>query len=666
MSNYLRTDETMEKKLYEFIAATSSQSSAWWSESMAGTAETRRSRLDYFRLRYDARRSVASLRSDLKTQPFLRAANVGVGIEQIMGEWLVSDCLANTVDLDPPIQAYDPATRSTNEVVEGFYTEQYVHEMGIRTVYEALVRELFTVGGAISKWEPTARTRQREKTAWVFLDPATKQPLMAPNPQSGQPEPIAADPQMPKEQLPTTPDGRPVLVGRMSNVETVHQGWLPRLRVRTVEQIDVPTTAVTQDPDTWDYIHETYTVNAWWFLGREGEMYDGRIPEDRLKRLWQALGVTPEEAWRNPNGQLVRPVEVRESHLKFPATSTGEPVELIVLSLPKHKFIISWRLSPFTRRPYFNHQVWHRTNHWLGKGIPETVFGLRNAMDALLCQDLNAGELYNQPPLLISSLAGLNDDTFELAGPGAVWYLRDINGVKFLPPPIRNRDPITMLNWLVSMAQRVWGVTDFNLNAPTSSLSPNISTAHGVEAVRQQGNIKFGHFIRNIESIRTQELQMMHQLYRDMWTGEYQTVDAAQQPVMLTRQTLPESVRLRAVGDGIQTNPQLRQQRLTELMLLYAKTQNPFVVGDPDVLYELTSQINDGADVALPIKKPQAMEELRMASQLVQTPTVQHVLPMAMEELKAMQIIAAHESQKQSIPSPDGGTANVRMAPAMA
>lgn len=649
MTDYLRTDPDMERKLLEYILATSSQSSVWWSETLPGTTETRRSRLDRFRLRYEARRSVAALFTDLKTQPFLRASNVGVGLEQIFGEWLIANCLANTVDLDPPIDVFDPTTRKTDEAVEQFYRHQYLNQLSIRTVYEVLLREVFMAGSAISKWESYTNSRQREREMWVLLDPLTKQPILFPS-ESGSLEPIPADPQMPPEQLPMTPSG-PALVGRITSVENVSTGWQPRLRVRTVEQIDVPPTAITQDPNEWDYLHETYTVNAWWFLTRQGEMIHGKIPKERLAMLWQRLGVTPEEAWRRPNGQLVRPVVVRESHMRFPATKSGQPVELVVLSLPELKFILTWRLTPFARRPYFNHQVWHRTNHWMGKGIPETLFGLRNAIDALLNQDLDAGNLYNQPPLLISSLAGLNDETFEMAGPGAVWYMRDINGMKFLPPPIRSRDPLAMLNWLVSMAQRVWGVTDLNLNAPSASLSPNIRTATGVTQVTQQANIKFGHFIRAIEAVRTPELRMLHQLFGDLWTGEYVASGADGQPVKITRERLLPHLELRAPGDGIQSNPILRQQRLVELAGLYAETQNPSVVADPEVMFDLASQLNDGAGISLPIKPPQEVAQMRLAAQLMQTMTMQSVLPQAMQELQAM---LAQAAAQQAQPNGNG------------
>ena len=635
VSDYLRTDAAMEKKLLEYIEQTSANASSWWHESYIGTTETRASRLDRYRKRYEARRSVASLMSDAKTLPFRGASNVGVGMEQIMGEWLIANSLANTVDLDPPLDVYDPTTGQTDHLVQTFYRDRYVQQLQMRTIYETLLREVFQTGTTISKWESWSAKHSRERVAWVLFDPQTHEPLMVPG-ENGKPTPIEADPETPLERLPLTPSGQRVKVGRISSIDHEMSGWQPRFRVRAVEQIKAPPTATTQDPNDWDFVHEEYIVNAWWFLSRQGEMYEGKIPKARLEQLWRVLGVSPEEAWRRPNGQLVQPVKVRESHLKFPASASGEPVELVVQSLPEHHFILSWRMTRLPRRPYFVHQVWHRTNHWMGVGIPETLFSLRNAMDALLNQDLDAGNLYNQPPLLISSLAGLNDETFEMAGPGAVWYLRDINGVKFLPPPIRSRDPITMLNWLVSMAQRLWGVTDLNLNAPTSSLSPNIRTATGATLVTQQAMVKFGHFIRNIESVRSLELALMHVLHRELWNGNEVVRDENGQPTTLTKARLYEYLQVRAVGDGLLSNPILRQQRLQELAITHAEMKNPVIYGDPEVLFELTKQLNEGSGVHLPIKPPKELQDMRLALALTKTPSVQRVLPQGMQELQGM------------------------------
>lgn len=652
-TDYLRTDPTMEQRLLEYIEATCSASESWWREGYPGTTENRLTRLDRLRLRYEARRSVAALLTDAKTQPFRRASNVGVGLEQIMGEWLIANSLANTVDLDPPVDAFDLATGKTDALTQAFYREQYLRAIRARDVYETLLREVFSVGTAVSKWESWSERKTIEESAWVLFDPGTRQPLFRPSPETGEPVPIEADPETALEDLPLTPLGQRVQVGRLTGVREVATGWRPRLRVRTVEQIKAPPTATNPRPDEWDYLHEEYTVNAWWFLSRQGEMHEGRIPKERLALLWQRLGVTPEEAWRRPNGQLVRPVRVRESHLKFPATRAGRPVELIVLSLPEHKFLLTWRLSRFPTRPFFIHQVWHRTNHWMGKGIPETLIGLRNAMDALLNQDLDAGNIYNQPPLLISSLAGVNDETFEMAGPGAVWYLRDINGMKFLPPPIRSRDPLELLNWLLSMGQRLWGVSDLNLSAPTQSLSPNVNTATGVVSVLNQGTVKFSHFIRNIEAVRSEELALLHELYRTLWMGQEIVADEQGNPTTFTKDMLRATIRLRAPGEGMLSNPLFRQQRLQELMATHASLKNPIVLGDPEVMLEATKQLNAAAGVTLPVKPPTALEEMQLASALLKTPTGQRAIPTAMQELQAAMALEMSQRPEKTNGTPE-------------
>jgi len=640
--NFLRTDREMEKRLLEYIEATSSQSNGWWNEKRKGTGEDRRGSLNRYRLRYEARRSVAQLFTDAKTEPFLRASNVGIGIEAIMGEWLIANTLGNTVDRDPPLDVFDPRTNTTDNMVRDFYRDYYLRTLGARDVYQDVLREVFSVGGAITKMESSYPSRTVEHELWVLMDPETHAPLMQPD-ANGEPQPIPADPETSQDELPFSPQsGKRVQVGLLTGVETVRAGWEPKLRVRTVDQIMAPMNTTFSDPNDWDFLHDEYTVSAWWFLERQGEMERGGIPRDRLQQLWKLLNVNPSEAWRKPDGALVQPIRMRESHLKFPATKTGEPVELVVRSLPEYKFILSYRISPFPRRPYFNHKVWSRTNHWMGKGIPETVFSIRNSLDMILNQDLDAGNLYNQPPLLISSLAGVNDENFEQSGPGAVWYLRDINGMKFLPPPIRSRDPIAMLNWLTSMAQRSWGVTDLNLNAPTSSLSPNISTATGVVQTLQQGNIKFAHFVREVESVRSKELGLFHSEMGTRWTGSETYMNGEGVEEVIDRKRLLPHLQVRAVSDGNLTNPLLRQQRLEAVLV--NDVNNPIMQQQPEAMYELTKQYHDAAGVEINLRKPQEIQEMQIAKLLTQTQTLTPLIPQAMEELKAAM---AQQAQQQ-------------------
>ena len=649
MPDLIRDDPAMNKRLLEYILSVSEQSTRYWQETVEGTRLSRSDLLKEYRLRYAARRSVAQLYKDSKDSPFPNSSNIGIGIEAIFGEYLIPVGLQNTVDLEPMCQAEDIGTGQTDDNVTKAHDDYLRNVLVVRNSYERVLREIYTVGGVIDKWTWGSLWRQKEVTLHVLTDPRVGEPLFKTNEQTGTQEPIVVDPRMPEEMLPLDPfTGQRMRIKRVSSVDIEHIRQGPQLAVRTLESIDIPYGATEQDPDLWDHIGDNYTVNAFWLLSREGDPFEGKIPAENLKKLWGFLGVDPNTVWRQPNGRLTDPIRIKEFHLKFPVTRSGRPVEIIALIDIDHRLLLTWRLSPFSRRPFFNHQVWGRTGSPLGIGIPESIYGLRNAVDAMLNQDVDAGNLYNHPPLLLSSLAMLEDEDYETTGPGTTWVMQDINGAKFLPPPVGKRDPIAMLNWLISMMQRKWGVTDLSLNAPTSSLSPNVTTATGTIAILNQGTVKFGHLTKRFESTRSQELQFVHDMKSAMLTkSELVSVDGKPQEV--DRTFYRPGIRMRAVGDGVYSNPTVRQQTLMQAYPLMA--QNPFVGGDVETWHEYTEQTLQALGIRINIKDVQLLQLAKAAVAIAQTPIGQQKLQ------EAGQLLAM-EQQMQGQGQAPGGNGN--------
>ena len=650
MADLVRDDQVMNRKLLEYVLQVTDQSTRYWTETVPGTRLSRADGLKEYRLRYQARRSVAQLMNDVKNTPFPRSSNIGIGLESIFGEYLIPVGLQNTVDLEPMCQAVDMGTGQVDDSITAAHDDYLRNQIVVRNHYEQTLREVYTVGAVINKWTWGSLWRQKEMVLNVLVDPRIGQPLMKTNQETGEQEPITVDPKMPEDMLPVDPfTGQKVKIKRVSSVqmENIRQG--PQLSIRPLEAIDIPYGATDQDPDKWNFTGDNYTVDAFWLLSREGDPFEGKIPKDNLKKIWNAVGVDPNSVWRNPNGRLTDPIKVKEVHLKFPMTQSGKPVELICLIATDHKLLLTWRIAPFSRRPFFNHQVWSRTNSPFGVGIPESVYGLRNAMDAMLNQDVDSGNLYNHPPLLLSSLAMLEDEDYESTGPGTTWVMQDINGAKFLPPPTSQRDPMNMLNWLISMMQRKWGVTDLNTNAPTSSLSPNISTATGVNAVINQGTVKFGHLTKRFESTRTQELQFIHDMKSDMLTKpDLVSIDG--KPVQADRSFYRKGIRMRAVGDGVYSNPQVRQQTLMQAYPMLQ--QNPFVGGDIETWHEYTEQLLATLGIKINIKDSKLLQQAKMAMEIAQTPIGQQKMAEAAQLLSLQQQMQGGEPSGNGAPQP--------------
>ena len=645
MADLIRNDPVIERKILDYCLSISDQASGWWAGSpFSGTRLTRKGLIEEYRLRYQARRSVAELYRDVKTKPYTLSSNIGIGAESIFGEFLVPTGLQNTVDLEPMCQAVDIGTGQVDDDLTQAHDDYLRNVLGVRNFYEQTFREVYTTGNCINKWTLGGVWRQREVSIHVLVD-RFGQPVLKPNEQTGETEPILVDPNMPEELWPKDPITEDKLrPKKVSSVEIERLRNGPQLSIRPIEQIDIPPSATTQDPDLWDYMADNYMVNAWWLLSRQGDSYQGRIPKENLQKLWRTLGVSPEDVWRRPDGRLTDPIHLKEVHTKFPVTQSGRPVEIIALVSVKERILLTWRLSPFSRRPFFNHMVWARTESPIGIGIPESVYGLRNAIDAALNQEIDSGNLYNNPPLLLSTIAMLEDEDYATVGPGTIWTMTDINGAKFLPPPVPKRDAISLLNWLMSMMQRYWGVTDLNLSAPTSSLSPNVTTATGTIAILNQGTVKFGHLTKRFESTRTMEIQFLHDLKGETFTGK-ELVSVKGKPTEVDRTFYRSGIRMRAVGDGVYSNPSVRQQSLIQVGQFHMSYQNPFILGDLEVLKEFTEQVNEAFGVKLNLKDPQVLQDLKLLEQMMGTPVGKELIGQAVAQFgKLMQAAQAQQA----------------------
>lgn len=629
--------EATNRKLLDYIFTLTERARGWWTTPPDGAATSRTAELTEYRLRMEGRRSVAELYHDAKSAPFEGASNVGVDVEAIFSEFLIPLLLANGPDLEPMLQATRRGTTSIQSDLTTFH-DQY-HRFVVpnkRELLETSCRELLTVGSMFHKWSYRRLWRQTNVNLPVWVNPISGTPLMQLDEKSGRPLPQPADPNTPKEQWPRDPVlGTPLKIASLKaiNQTLVREG--PELSVVPVERITFPDRETRLDPDQWEWVAEDFEVDCYWLLGKEGDPMHGQLT---LKPLWRSLGIDPDSLARDPLKVALqtKPVKLRAWHGKYPVAADGSPVEVVALVATEARLLLGWQPSPFPRRPYFNRQVWASGSSPIGKGIPETVYGMRAAMDALLNQDLDAGNLYNNPPLLVSDLAVGEDEELEATGPGAVWYVRDINGMKFLPTAMNRRDPVALLDWLIVNTMRLWGVTDLSLNSPTNRLSSTPQTLGGTQLVLNQGNIKFGHLTKRLTAVDTLEYQYVHDAFRTMLAhpldvtvnGEPTPLDPAKREAYFA-----ESVRVTAVGNGITTNPILRQQALTQVLTMGAQMQNPFLIGDLEVYKDLTDQWVTATGVDVTLKDPQALQQQQLFLQIMQTPMGQQVLPKIMQEI---------------------------------
>ena len=658
MADPVLRSSQLDNRIRNYAIDLATQCDGYWQEGIAGAIGNRKDQLAEFRKRYAGRRSVACLDQDVKTQPFDGASNIGVPAEQIFGEFLIPLFLANTHDLNPMLQAFRGIGGTVEEPQTNFHDNYHrTQVVQKRQLLEESAREVLTVGGCFHKWTYQTLWKQQDITLPVWMHPLSGQPMMSQG--ATGPEPAIADPKTPKELYPVDPaTGIPLKLGKVSAADTQFVREGPQLILRPYEAIGFPASATSVDPNNWDYLVDEFSVSPWWFLGREGDAFEGGL--ENLQALWKWLRIDPHTVYNKPSDTLSQKVRLKELHMKFPAAKSGKPVELLCLLAWEPKLLLGWRLSPMPRRNYFHRQVRSRASGVLGVGIPETMYSLRNALDASVNQDVDGGNLYNRPPLLLSAQSIMDDEDYDATGPGTQWVVGgDVRqAAAFLPPPVVQRDPVTRENWLLGMGQRIWGVTDLNLNAPTSSLSPNIQTATGVVSVLNQGNIKFGHLTKRLTETDTMEYQFVHDLFGKMLANTITVMVKGQpQPIASEQrsQFFSDQCKVVARGDGITTNPMLRSQVLTQLYQLTG--QDPFIGGDLKTHRALLEQMVESMGVKLDLPTPELLQLLNTITQLMQTPAGPQLIVPAVQQAAQLAMIMQQQQQamKQNGAGQPGG-----------
>ena len=204
--NLILRGNQIDNKLLTYALQLIASSEGWWTDGVKGTILSRRDQFREYRLRMDGRRSVAGLYQDAKDEPFPDSSNFGIPAEQIFSEFLVPTFLANTHDLEPMLQAIDQGTEQVDDTLTAFHDRYHrVELVHKRQQVEESTREMLTVGTAYHKWTWGSLWKQSEVEFNVFVHPLSGQAALRPNPQTGQLEPMFADPKMPDDLWPVDP-----------------------------------------------------------------------------------------------------------------------------------------------------------------------------------------------------------------------------------------------------------------------------------------------------------------------------------------------------------------------------------------------------------------------------------------------------------------------------
>ena len=606
LKNVILPGENVDDALRRYILATCSK-------SLRDTAGHRNWLLEATK-RYEAMRSTRSLDHDDPGVPWKWASNVGIPAELIAGESLLPRFNAATTDSDPiyrvEVLGDDQDLKDHEEPLTRFYQDVNTRKVFLRRVRKETYMNLMIDGDGIEGPEWEEKWVQQASTAAVFMSADGQ----IHRDEDGQIMLFSAN--LPEPAYPTDPMTdkklRKVLVQRKGQ-RKVFEGY--KIRSWRISECMWPSDAATPDVNELDWFGLQMWKSHSWFKTREGDPLQGNMKN--IKELLARHRDGIPEAFDTPDEQsLTRDLRFPRSNKilvwlwfgRFDVDGDGIDEEIVAWVAPAQRLILGWRLTPFSKRPFFHYQLFQMPGRFTAKGIPHVVKGLRDTIDFLANSINNRVNMYGDPPIMYETDSGFDPDTMEF-GTGALWGPLASGGlakVRALELPQSQENIAKMLiEFYLSLIQRITSITDFSLGGPSDTTAPNVKTATGTQAVLAEGSMKFSDFVREYQQTSEEEMEFIDQELMPLAKDD-ETIRALS-PMPMTKEILGLPKRFRATGSSITMNPQTVQNIA---VLMFDKLVNdPIIALDPKLVLYLRKQLFSAFDQDVVLPKPEVVEK---------------------------------------------------------
>ena len=577
--------------------------------------------------RYEAMRSVRSLDHDDPIIPWRWASNIGIPVESIAGESLVPRFNAATVDADPifrvDIAMDDKEIKQAEDHLTRFYQDLLTRRIKLRAVRGETYKNLAIDGDGIEGAEWHNIWTQKSKTVSLFrFDDG--QFLTD---ESGQPVVLPAN--IPPKGFPQSPDGRRVsrvLVQQKLPPEKTYEG--PKIRAWRIQECLWPEDANTPDIQELDWFGVQMHKSISWFKTREGDPIEGKLKNVNQLIERHRTGHIPTELDTESERFLTRGVIFPKSNKilvwlvfgKFDVDSDGVDEEIIAMVAPRERVLLGWRLSPFTKRPFFHYQLFKMPGRFTGRGLSHVLKGMRDMIDFLANSANNRINMYQDPPLLYEIGSGYDPDIHEF-GTGAQWGPLSeggLNKVKLLEiPQIQEAIVHKLIDFYMGMVQRLTAITDLNLGGPKGTSIPNIKTARGTEAVLSEGQIHFSDLIQAFQEISEEEMEFIDQ---ELMTLADEATLKLMSPV---GNIVPAFIKLPKRFHATGNSSTMNRQSVREMAVFMFQTflQDPIFQLDPKLQLWLRRQLLSAFDQN--VELPQAQEVQKLQQEQLQQAILQ-------------------------------------------
>lgn len=547
-----------ERKMKDEIVRQITESRAFY--------KSRYDAVDDYIARYEAKRSISGLmgwgpdpKANPKNSPWLNSSDIGIPIEAFTIEGLLPRFLKVCYGAKPIcwIRGVSQDDHQQAPIVQDALNYQLTKNIKIYRRMKNCFKNVIMTGDGIVKcvWEEEYKIIN--KVVYYVVDMMTGQPVVD---EMGNPVTVSKDTEVQPPQM--------VVKKIESQKKKVYDG--PKLYSRNIKQIVIPKNADTAEIDELDWICDQYELSLDEIKSRVGDPEEGDFDAKVVAELESEL------VNRTVGPDRERPLALKalvsEWHGRWDVNEDGMEEEIVVFIAQKsyegimsdvksnvqESKLLCWFISPYPKRPFFHYQIIPMDGCFYGKGVPEFLIGIRNLIDAIFNQAIDRGSLNNNPPVIVPNGHDPDENPY---GPGAQWTSDNPAAYRVLELPKNEQLEFQKIEFLLSLVQKLFGVTDYSLGTESSIASNR--TASGIMTIVGEGNIKFDDMIRALQDVNEDMYDFIVQLNADLLSDEFvYYISGAENPFRkVNKQAWVGNFDFESAGNSININRQIEQER---------------------------------------------------------------------------------------------------------
>lgn len=564
--------------------------------------KTRFSNLDEWGKRFECLRSTACLDDDVKRKPWHGASNVGIPIDAMVVYTIQARLLKAMFGVDPAINMRPsdlPFAHSLQRMINWELSEEMAWFMDMLLVTQGMLvdgdRVIKTVFDRDEVYYDDDVLLYLNENGESFEDPNTGSPLEA-----------------------THEDAQPIGDPLKGMIYTPQKAIMQRNRLLylgpKIVQIPLKRFLVPQDADSPDCTKLRWNIHEFWkpygwvhtMAKQNPEMFDKdevealkkdkdkdrSIEEDKKSAV---LGIDAKTKTKN--------YKFWEWHGRY-EDDKGREHELVALLCPDEKRFLGYVPNRFffktKRRQFVHYTAYPMVDRFYSKGVVEWLRGIRSMLDAMINSGLDRASIFNNPPLMYDLKNSGFDPSEHKFGPGKTWGLNDITRAAYLQTPtgISEGQAMARESMLFDIVQRLFGISDY-----VGGAAGKKGGAKGASAINQlinESNIRFDVLIKIVQEWSNPDLA--NQVFKHNVLNMPEILEAKDinkpKEIFGPLAQIPQESMLRDWeyqfrGNSATINPMQEQERIGNLFGMMVKMKNPFVVEDPEMMHELTSNVFD-------------------------------------------------------------------------